>query len=105
MSTQSHGEVKRWRFLIRKVNRALLALEAPNKPLWVTETNYNLLNGMIRSKRKVRRYIRKTNKYANQSGVDRIYWYAFGVHTNPKVFGIRLVASSAGYRAIQEFKW
>lgn len=96
---------KRWRFLVRKVNRALLALDAPNKPLWVTETNYNLLNGMIRSKRKVRRYIRKTNKYANRSGVDRIYWYAFGVHTNPKVFGIRLVASSAGYRAIQEFKW
>ena len=95
----------RWKYLLERVVEALSALDAPEAPLWVTETNYNLLNGEFKSRRKIQRYIRTTNKAASKAGVSRIYWYAFGTHSNPNVFGIKLNQDTVGFNTIREFLW
>lgn len=95
----------RWGRLVQNVQEGLEILGAPDLPLWVSETNFNLLNGMIKSKRKIKRYIYQTNKSANKLGVERVYWYAFGTHSNPKTFGIRFTTNSVGFNAVREFRW
>jgi GH35 family endo-1,4-beta-xylanase len=92
----------RWKKLVEDVVTGLNTLDAPTAPLMVTETNYNLLGGAFRSGRKIRRYVRLTNKYANQLKVEKIYWYAYGHHTDPNVFGIVFNNRNHGELAIKQ---
>lgn len=96
---------RRWKQLVLNVQNALDALDAPNKPLWVTETNYNLMGGELKSGPKIRRYIRKTNSYANKLGVEKIHWYAYGTHSNPQVLGIPFNHGTKGEIALRNYLW
>jgi hypothetical protein len=87
---------KRFKTLLKRVQDQLEYMNAPKKPLWITETNYNLLAGPLKTKRMVRSYLRKTNLICNELGIGRIYWYAYGIHSNPNVFGIIFNARSVG---------
>jgi hypothetical protein len=44
----------------------------------------------------VRLYLRKTILICNELGIGRIYWYAYGIHSNPNIFGIIFNARSVG---------
>lgn len=93
---EAHMGPKRYKTLVSRVKSQLEYMNAPKKPLWITETNYNLLHGPLKSKLMVNRYISQTDKICKELGVSRIYWYAYGVHSNPKVFGIIFNQTSAG---------
>lgn len=95
----------RWKKMAQTVINTLEQLDAPDKPLWVTETNYNLLNGEIKSLLRTRNYIRRTNKYANKLGIDRVYWYAYGIHSDPNVLGIPFYSGSKGDGALKSYLW
>lgn len=92
-----------WRDQVQAVKTGLKAKAAPVKPLWLTETNYNLGGGQLATKTMVQNYIQRTHEAAVALGVDRIYWYAWGVHTNPNLFGIRFVNGSAGTEALKVY--
>lgn len=91
----------RWRDLVLACQIGLRALDAPKAPLWVTETNYNLMGGPL-PVRKVKRDIALTDHYAAELGVARVYWYAYGRHSDPRVLGIRFQPGSAGDTALTE---
>jgi hypothetical protein len=86
----------RWRELGQDWIRKMREMKAPKKPFWVTETNYNLLGGPLPSKRQVENFMRETNRICDQIGISRNYWYAYGTHTLPNVFGIRFTEKSQG---------
>jgi GH35 family endo-1,4-beta-xylanase len=92
----------RWKKSVEDAQAGLKALDAPTAPLWVTETNYNLLGGTFRSGRKIRRYVRLTNKYANKLKVEKIYWYAYGQHSDPNIFGITFNRYNHGEVAVRQ---
>lgn len=93
---------KRFMGLVQQWKITLTLLRAPKKPLWITEMNYNLHHGAIHNV-SVGPYIRMTNKHADDLGVSRIYWYAFGHHSNPNLFGINFTKDSVGSNEITKY--
>lgn len=92
----------RWRDLAKHVQGSLTAIQAPRKPLWVTETNYNLMGGPLPDS-KIPAYIEKTNEHAENLGIRRIYWYGYGVHSNPQLFGIPFTRDSIGTQTLTRY--
>lgn len=90
---------KRWEELAGQVQATLRELKAPKRPLWITETNYNLLGGPI-DPRLIDPYMKQTDLACKRLGIDRVYWYAYGSHTNPQTFGIPFTAESQGTRSL-----
>jgi len=88
-----------WRDLVQAWKITLKALGAPKAPLWVTETNYNLMGGPLPA-RAVKRSVLLTDHYADRLGVARVYWYALGVHSDPRVLGVRFTPGSDGDTAL-----
>ena len=84
-----------WNNYARAVHAKLREMDAPYKPLWVTETNFNLLGGPIDESR-VADYLRWVNAHCHRTGVDRVYWYAYGTHTDPRLLGVPFSAQSPG---------
>ena len=90
----------RWDYLVSDWKVTLANLKVPAKPLWITETNYNLFGGPLPDNT-VTTYVNKTHQLAVKAGISQIYWYAWGVHSDPKLEGIRFVADSAGTKAVE----
>lgn len=94
---------ERFEVLTQRVKNQLEYMNAPTKPLWITEANYNLFGGPLSTKKKVRSYISKTDSMCERLNVGRIYWYAYGIHSNPQLFGIRFSHGSVGTQHIEQF--
>ena len=99
---EKNNSPKRFMTLGRKWKMALRLLRAPKLPLWITEMNYNLHHGTILD-RSIEPYIRITNSHADKLGIARIYWYAYGSHSNPNLFGINFVNDSTGSKEISKY--
>lgn len=84
----------RFDWMVQRVKEVLLSIGAPHCPLWVTELNYNLMEGAL-PKRVIKPYMVATDRYARIQGVQRIYWYCWG-HSDPKVLGIPFFPDSKG---------
>lgn len=102
MYPEQNRHPKRFLKFGRTWKRGLKLLRAPKKPLWVTEMNYNLHHGAIPDQA-IDRYIHMTDVYADRLGISRIYWYAYGHHSNPNLFGINFTDGSKGSRAITKY--
>jgi hypothetical protein len=94
----------RWRALAQSWKDGLRVQKAPLKPLWVTETNYNLTGGPLGTKGMVNRYVALTSKFANDLSISRLVWYAYGVHSDPALLGIRFTESSLGTQLVTEYE-
>lgn len=92
----------RWRDLVVMGQQGLVREDAPLRPLWVTETNYNLMGGPLSPSIAARR-VKATQQYAARLGVKRLYWYAYGTHSNPQVLGIPFTEGSAGAKAVRPY--
>lgn len=90
----------RWRALAESWRAGLMAVHAPQRPLWVTETNYNLTGGPLPGQTQ-RRDVLLTDHYADMARVGRVYWYAWGAHTDPLLMGVRLLPGSPGAKALE----
>ena len=90
---------KRFAEMTRDVKAALRALSAPERPLWCTEVNYNLLGGPIPDMA-VEPYMRATDKACEAASVKRCYWYAYK-HGDPTVLGIPFTEGSLGTRMLR----
>lgn len=102
MSTHIYPEVgrgpDRFAWMLNKTRKGLRDVKAPrHAPLWITETNYNLLGGPIQP-RLVEPWLRETREICE--GVERVYWYAYGTHSNPQAFGIPFTHGSVGDRVL-----
>lgn len=89
---------RRFKWMLDQVQQNLRLLGAPTRPLWVTESNYNLLGGPLPDWKSAT-YLRATNRIAKRAGVERIYWYAYS-HPDPKVLGIPFHDGSTGLRVL-----
>jgi hypothetical protein len=92
--------VASWATMVKAWKAGLKDVNAPRKPLWVAETNYDLLAGPLPENVAGAR-VRGTMKAAEELGVKRVYWYSWGQHSDPKVLGVRLNTGTAGAKAIQ----
>ncbi len=88
----------RWSALVRMWKNLLLLMDAPRKPLWVTETNLSLMHGPIPMADRLPA-VKNVNAQADGRGINRLYWYAAGVHDNPAVLGVPLPIGSRVYNA------
>jgi hypothetical protein len=93
----------RWRYYVQDWKDELKRLAAPNCPLWVTETTYNLLGGAMPDAAIAQR-IPATDQAANDLSVARVYWYAYGVHGDPSVLGIPFQSTGAGTTTLAKFQ-
>lgn len=93
---------KRFKKLVQRWKTTLKLIRAPKKPLWITEMNYNLHHGEIPHS-SIPQYIRMTDKHADDLGVSRVYWYTFGHHSNPNLFGIKFTAGSIGSESLRPY--
>jgi hypothetical protein len=92
--------VAAWESMILQWKAGLVRAGAPRRPLWVAETNFNLQAGPLEDPIALAR-LRGTGKAANAVNVARVYWYAWGVHGNPKVLGIPLHEGTKPGKALQ----
>lgn len=92
-----------WRDYGLEWKAELKRLGAPNCPLWVTETTYNLMGGAL-TDAQIRQRIPATETFANDLAIRRVYWYAYGVHSNPLVIGIPLQVGSQGTTTLTDFQ-
>lgn len=87
----------RWRQMVQEWTGTLHALNAPRKPRWVTETNFDLLafdtNPM--GKVEIEAYMQRVDVIAEAEHVHKVYWYCWQ-HGDPKLLGIPFTASSVG---------
>jgi hypothetical protein len=88
-----------WGNAIREWKWTLRDLKAPRKPLWVTETNANHGHGPIPTAR-VPKWMDAVDRQALELGVARVYWYAYGSHSDTSLLGIPLTAGTPGSRWI-----
>lgn len=93
---------KRFRRMVLQWKAGLKIIKAPKRPLWITEMNYNLHHGRIPYSR-VEPYIKLTNQYAKDLGISRIYWYAWGEHSSPNLFGLKFVDGSSATKEITKY--
>lgn len=89
------GDVSMWREYAVHWMQGLVLTGAPRRLMWVTETNYNLLCGALPDAVQKARIIR-TDKLAKDLRIARVFWYAWGQHSDPKVMGIPLYPGTAG---------
>jgi hypothetical protein len=89
-----------WGVAVTKWKAGLARAKAPRLPLWVTETNYNLLGGPLPTGEQAR-LVRVTDRTADEHNIARVYWYCYGHHGDPKVLGIPFTADSPGTRALE----
>jgi len=87
------GFARQWKKLLRDTN-------APKSPLWVTEMNYNLLQGALPDS-KIPRRISATDRIARALGISRIYWYGYGTHTIAGTLGISFTDNSVGSESLR----
>lgn len=80
--------VVNWKIILRE-------RRAPRLPLWVTETNANHGHGPIPTWR-VRRWMNAVDRHAARHGIDRVYWYGYGSHSDTSLLGIPLTAGTPG---------
>jgi len=73
-------------WMISQMKKALTALDAPTKPLWITEINYNLLNGALSLPNQMD-LIQGTDIVGMGSRITRCYWYAMD-HSDPNLLGV-----------------
>lgn len=93
----------RWRYYAQAWKDELKRLNAPNCPLWVTETTYDLLGGPLVDSAIAQR-IPATDLIANDMSIRRVYWYAYGTHSDPMVMGIPFTATSKGTQVLAQFQ-
>ena len=84
----------RWRQFAQQWQTTLTGLNAPSKPKWVTETNYNLLGGPL-SDPAVIDYMERTDDICGDEGIFKCYWYCWN-HGDPNLLGIPFTATSQG---------
>ena len=91
---------KRWTALAQSWRRSLATVNAPRRPRWVTETNYNLMAGALPPKQQSA-YVTATARAAEAEEIARVFWYAHGRHSDPRVLGIPLHPGTPGMTALQ----
>lgn len=80
--------VNAWIRDAKLVINILDAYNAPQKPLWVTETNFNLGGpGNPFPKARQDTIKQQLSIYSSKLGIPRIYWYAYR-YSNPSLIGI-----------------
>ena len=84
--------IREWKWMLREN-------KAPRLPLWVTETNANHGHGPI-PVRRVPTWMNAVSRQALELGVARVYWYAYGSHSDTSLLGIPLTPGSPGTRWI-----
>jgi hypothetical protein len=89
-----------WGNAVLQWKAGLTRAGAPRRPLWVTETTYNLLGGPLPDAEQAR-LVRVTDRVADEHNVARVYWYSYGAHGDPRVLGIPLTAGSPGMTALE----
>lgn len=92
--------VSAWSNMVIQWKAGLARVGAPRLPLWVAETNFNLMAGSLPDAIATAR-IKGTDKAADEYRIRRVYWYAWGVHGNAEVLGIALHQGTAGAKALQ----
>jgi hypothetical protein len=88
---------KRWRWMLRKVQGYLVAMNAPTRKLWITETAYGLLSPDPIPDAKASQLVRDTYKYANGKFV---FWYAWN---RPDLKGFLISHDTAGWKAVKRY--
>lgn len=89
----------RVKWMVDQTQSALSVLQAPKKPLWVTEINFNLLGGNLPNW-KIDPYMKRTDAILSANGVSRAYWYAYG-HGSPSILGISFTSGETGLDTLQ----
>lgn len=89
-----------WGVAVTHWKAGLARAVAPRKPLWVTETNFNLMGGPLPVDEQAR-LVRVTDRIADEQNIARCYWYAYGRHGDPNVLGIPFTAGSPGMTALE----
>ena len=89
-----------WGAAVMQWRAGLARARAPRKPLWVTETNMNLMGGPLPVDEQTR-LVRVTDRIADEQNIARVYWYAYGRHGDPRVYGIPFTAGSPGMTALE----
>ena len=89
----------RWREYANEWTAALHALNAPKKPRWVTETNFNIF-GPVLDATTVDSYMKRVDRIADETHIHKVYWYCWN-HSDPNLFGIRFADGTQGARTLQ----
>ena len=89
----------RWSALARTWRRGLVDVNAPRRPRWVTETNYNLGAGRLPAPLQGS-LVQATDLAATRQGIARVLWYTAGRHSNPDLLGIPFTPGSPGLAAL-----
>lgn len=84
----------RFRTFAQDWQAKLTELNAPARPKWVTETNYNLFGGPL-SLPAQDDYIQRTQTICEDEGIFKCYWYAW-MHSDPNLLGIPFYPGSQG---------
>lgn len=85
---------KRWREYARNWKSALTTLGAPKKPLWVTETNFNIFGGVL-DDATINNYMSRVDVIAKNEGIRKVYWYCWN-HSDKNLFGIPFATGTQG---------
>lgn len=72
----------------------LTKLNAPTKPKWITEINYNLQGGAL-SDAAIIDYMTRTDDICTDEGIFKCYWYGWQ-HTDPMLLGIPFTPTTQG---------
>jgi len=84
--------------MISQMRGALKALDAPSKPMWITELNYNLLQGELPLSKQLE-LIEGTDIVMMTTKINRCYWYAYE-HDDPNLLGVTFSKDSATLRKL-----
>ena len=84
----------KWRTYAEAWQAKLTTLGAPNRPKWVTETNYNLKGGAL-SDPGIVDYMQRTDEICKDEGIFKVYWYCWN-HGDPNLLGIPFTTGSIG---------
>lgn len=79
-------------------NAKLAELNAPSKPKWITEINYNLFGGPL-TDAAIEDYMTRTDDICTDEDIFKCYWYAWK-HTDPMLLGIPFTDSSQGTQTL-----
>jgi hypothetical protein len=86
-----------WSSYLQDCRNTLAAMGAPSLPLWVTETNYNLMGPVI-PEADAPSYVNPTYDEAAKQGVTMIFWYTWNKAS--EIGGLLFTQTSSAWAAV-----